>query len=508
MDKDTRAKRLTLLLLLWIGLSALSPSAVRLLAQARSQQTVFVPVITHDTAGGGSEVTPVAAQRVFGLLGRLASQQGARFSYTLTTPAGGVYGLAGESPAVEAQMSALLRETPAPVVKVWGEVIAGTNPPLIVVSSLLRSETPTATPAGSAVGGASAPVAIVNFDMVNLHSEPRESSAKTGAVVRNQACTIVGRTPAVTWWLLDCADGQAGWIDVRLVTAQGSTTDVPIVTSVIAAGTPAAPPTPTAQSFEGWRMEMFSNPYLSGDAALVAGAPEINFDWGLKSPSPDLPVDGFSLRLERRINFSAGFYQISAEADDGVRVWVDDDLVIDQWHGATNEVFTAGRTLSGAHDVRVEYFEASGLAYLRVQFEAGVAPQWDVNYYGGTTPGVAALVRRQEPVRTRPLEHDWGAGSPVPGKVGDDFWSARWTGRFAFDGGTYIFRLRVDDGVRVWLDGQLLIDRWNDGHKDFQSRFYGIGQGYHTVTVEYYERSGLALMSLWWTRETDPFGRR
>lgn len=509
---DTRAKILTLLLLSTIGLLALSPSAAQLLAQTRGQQRIFVPVITNDSAAGGSAATPATAQRVYGLLGRLAQQQSARYSYTLTTSEGGVYGLAGESPAIEAQLAALARATPAPMIKVWGEVTVATIPPLIVVSGVLRSETPTATPAaGGGVAGASVPVAIVNFDLVNLHSEPNESSPRTGAVVRNQACTIVGRTPAVTWWLLDCADGQKGWIDVRLVTAQGDTAVIPIVTSVIAAGTPVAQPTPTpaAQTFQGWRMEMFANPYVSGDALVVADVPEINFDWGLQAPSPALPVDGFSLRLERRMNFSAAYYRITAEADDGVRVWVDDVLVIDQWHGATNQVFTSGRVLTGAHDLRVEYYEASGLASLRVRFEAGApAPQWDATYYGGTTPGIAPLVRRQEPTGTKALDQDWGAGSPAPGQVGTDFWSARWTGRFVFESGTYVFRLTVDDGVRLWLDGRLLIDRWTDGRKQIENRFIGIGQGSHTITVEYYERSGLAQISLWWTREADIFGPR
>lgn len=503
MDKDTWAKRLTLLIFLSIGLAAFFPAATHLLAQPGGQQRVFVPVISNEDGVGGSAATPVAGGRVYGLLGRLGQQQGARFSYTLTTPAGALYGLAGETPAVEQQLAALARSTPASLVKVWGEVTAGA-PPLIVVSGLLPTETPGTTPVPTgAVTGASIPVAIVRFDLVNLHSEPSESSARTGAVVRGQACDIVGRTPAVTWWLLDCADGQEGWIDVRLVTAQGSTAGVPIVTSTVESATPVVPPTPTpAQTFKGWRMEMFANPYLSGDPVALADVPQIDFDWGLGAPSPALPVDGFSLRLERRMTFSSAFYRITAEADDGVRIWVDDQLMLDQWHGSTNQIYTTGLNLSGAHAVRVEYYEASGLAGLRVQFDAqSDALAWDATYYGGTTPGGAALLHRREPRGTNPLDYNWGAGSPAPGQVGVDFWSARWTGQFVFDGGNYVFRVRADDGVRVWLDGQIVIDRWHDGYKQAENRFIGVGRGTHTVTVEYYERSGLALVTVWWTRE-------
>ncbi|RIK48591.1 MAG: hypothetical protein DCC57_13330 [Chloroflexi bacterium] len=504
MDTDTRAKRLTLLILLSIGLAAFFPAATRLLAQPGGQQRVFVPVISSEDGGSGAAATPVAGGRVYGLLGRLGQQQGARFSYTLTTPAGALYGLAGETPAVEEQMATLARAAPVPFVKVWGEVTAGA-PPLIVVSGLLPTEAPGAPPVPTgAVTGASIPVAIVKFDLVNLHSEPSESSARTGAVVRGQACDIVGRTPAVTWWLLDCADGQEGWIDVRLVTAQGSTAGVPIVTSAVGVATPAAPPTatPAVPSFKGWRMEMYANPYLSGDPVALADVSQIDFDWGLGAPAPALPVDGFSLRLERRMTFSPAFYRITAEADDGVRVWVDDQLMIDQWHGSTNQIYTTGLNLSGTHALRVEYYEASGLASLRVRFDAqSDALAWDATYYGGTTPGGAALLQRREPRGQLPLDYNWGAGSPAPGQVGVDFWSARWTGQFVFDGGNYVFRVRADDGVRVWLDGQMVIDQWRDGYKQAQNRFIGVGRGTHTVTVEYYERSGLAQVTVWWTRE-------
>ena len=47
--------------------------------------------------------------------------------------------------------------------------------------------------------------------------------------------------------------------------------------------------------------------------------------------------------------------------------------------------------------------------------------------------------------------------------VNVDNFSARWTGQFPFTGGTYTFSSTTDDGVRVYVDGSLLIDGWHDG---------------------------------------------
>src|SRR5690606_12352307 len=136
-----------------------------------------------------------------------------------------------------------------------------------------------------------------------------------------------------------------------------------------------------------------------------------------------------------------------------VRVWVDDELLVDEWHGSTNQVYRVGRMLSGVHVLRVEYYEASGLANLHVQVEASdPTTDWDASYFAGTTSTGTPLVRRREPRASNPLDYNWGTGSPAPSLVGVDFWSARWTGQFFFEGGNYLFRARADDGVRVWLD--------------------------------------------------------
>ncbi len=515
MDTRYRVRIVTLFLLLAVGLLALLPSVPRALAQPRGGQHLYIPLVP---GGGPPATTTTGSQRVYGLLGQLSAQRSARASYLLTTPTGDVYALVGRTPEMEQRMSVLARATPSPQVKVWGEIQAGGTLPLIVVNGLLQAgtpapgavSTPTATPSpvatgGSGVGGASIPVAIVRFDLVNLHNEPSASSSRVGYVVRNQSCNIVGRNPAYTWWLLECAGGLTGWIDVRLVFVQGSTTGVPIVTSaaVPVTATPQPTATPSLQTFSGWRAAMYSNPYLSGDPVVVADVPQINFDWGHGAPASSMPADNFSLRLERRMTFAPGYYRFTVQADDGVRVWVDGELLVDEWHGSANQTFRVGRMLSGAHLLRVEYLEVSGLAYLRMQIEASdPTTEWDASYYAGITPTGTPQVRRREPRSVNPLDYYWGTGSPAASLIGVDSWSARWTGQFFFEGGNYLFRVRADDGVRVWLDDLLVIDQWRDGYKEAENRFIGVGRGSHTVTVAYYERSGSAQVAVWWIRES------
>ena len=59
------------------------------------------------------------------------------------------------------------------------------------------------------------------------------------------------------------------------------------------------------------------------------------------------------------------------------------------------------------------------------------------------------------------IANTWGAGGPGNGLPNDSF-SVRWSGSFTFPTGTSTFNATADDGVRLWVDGVLLIDKWID----------------------------------------------
>ena len=97
------------------------------------------------------------------------------------------------------------------------------------------------------------------------------------------------------------------------------------------------------------------------------------------------------------------------------------------------------------------------------------------------------------------LNFDWGNGSPASG-VGMDNFSARWTGQVqAQFSETYTFTTLSDDGVRLWVNGQLLVDNWTDHAPIENSGTVPLvaGQKYD-VKMEYFENSGGAAAKLFW----------
>lgn len=104
------------------------------------------------------------------------------------------------------------------------------------------------------------------------------------------------------------------------------------------------------------------------------------------------------------------------------------------------------------------------------------------------------------PWRTRnelAVNSNWGYGSPMAG-VPADYFSAQWTGTFPLDPGTYRFYAKVDDGVRVTVDGHRVIDGWRQGPYRLYTGDIYLGPGDHTIEVAYYEASGTAQIHVWW----------
>jgi type IV pilus assembly protein PilY1 len=102
------------------------------------------------------------------------------------------------------------------------------------------------------------------------------------------------------------------------------------------------------------------------------------------------------------------------------------------------------------------------------------------------------------------VDHDWGSGSPVTG-IGADNFAARFTGTFtAPSTGTYMFRVRADDGVRLWISGVQLINKWIDqGPTSYDATvLLTAGQSFD-VKIEYYENGGGAVMQFLWKKPTD-----
>ena len=98
------------------------------------------------------------------------------------------------------------------------------------------------------------------------------------------------------------------------------------------------------------------------------------------------------------------------------------------------------------------------------------------------------------------INFDFGNGSPVPG-MGSDTFSIRWTGEVQGQfSETYTFHTITDDGVRLWVNGQLIIDRWFDQGATEWTGNIALNAGQRvSIQMDYYENGGGASARLLWS---------
>jgi uncharacterized protein YraI len=256
-----------------------------------------------------------------------------------------------------------------------------------------------------------------------------------------------------------------------------------------------------AQSDGAWVGEYFNNPGLSGSPALVRADTAINFTWGQGSPDAVLASDRFSVRWTRGLYFPGGTYRFTVRSDDGVRIYVDNQIILDAWYDHAPDPALSVDVLltAGQHALRVEYYENSGEALISVNWQLiasqATAP-WNAEYYNNTSLAGPPAVQRAEQV----IDYNWGLASPFPGQINADNFGVRWTGSPYFAAGTYTFTIYADDGARLWVDNQLVIDAWYDsGFTPPYTAILMLGQGTHALRVEYYEHLEAAAIRVEWT---------
>ena len=249
---------------------------------------------------------------------------------------------------------------------------------------------------------------------------------------------------------------------------------------------------------ETWRGRYWNNRDLKGDPVKKRDEEAINYDWGEGSPGSGVNSDDFSARWTRTIYLNGGTYRFSATMDDGMRVWIDGALVIDEWQDSQVRTVAVDLPMTtGEHEVEVQYYEAGGNAVAKFWWgAAGGAPDVPVNRWQGVyfnnqyLGGPPAFTRADNAI-----DFNWKTGSPWP-TIPHDHFSARWTGNFDHTPGSYRFTVVSDDGVRLWVNNRLLIDEWHDNQNVTYQAEAVLPGGSVPVRLDYYENTGAALVKL------------
>ncbi len=220
---------------------------------------------------------------------------------------------------------------------------------------------------------------------------------------------------------------------------------------------------------------------------------DLSFDleWG-KSEVFDLQKDYVGMISKRRV-FLNGSYILGVGSDDGSRVYVDDELVIDNWRDQNFKVkYSEVLNFSGFHNLTIEYYEKKRNS--RVYFEVfDTCPEevsvgndsWNFVYCDMKTSRVLGYGSEEKFV----FDYDWKKGEVFD--LQKDSVLVKAARSIDFVNGSYEFIVGSDDGVRVWLDSEVLFDDWKDRSFKTDSEVLELS-GEHNLSLEYYEKRGNA----------------
>jgi beta-glucosidase len=130
------------------------------------------------------------------------------------------------------------------------------------------------------------------------------------------------------------------------------------------AGEPIVPVPASALTLNGTdpglKAEYFNNQELRGPAVTTRTDARIDFDWGRYNPTAELTGNNFSVRWTGKLTPpESGNYTLGFTADDGARLYLDGELLIDAWTSNPKKTVTKEIALEGgrSYDLRMEYFQ-------------------------------------------------------------------------------------------------------------------------------------------------------
>ncbi|HKS05781.1 MAG TPA: glycoside hydrolase family 3 N-terminal domain-containing protein [Gemmatimonadaceae bacterium] len=129
----------------------------------------------------------------------------------------------------------------------------------------------------------------------------------------------------------------------------------------------------------GLRGEYWDNNRFDGAPRMTRVDQRIDFGWTLNSPGRGIPFDWYSVRWSGKITIPAGgVKKLGIEGNDGYRLFLDGKLVVNNWLKQSYRTVLADVALAAGstHDIRVEFYESTGNARVKLVWDAGVAANW------------------------------------------------------------------------------------------------------------------------------------
>lgn len=250
----------------------------------------------------------------------------------------------------------------------------------------------------------------------------------------------------------------------------------------------ADPPT------SGFLATYYSGRNLEGAPIFTRTEPVINWSYDEGgSPVPgSIPSTDFSARWEGWYTMDRpGAWTFTYTSDDGGRLWIDNELVIDMWYAHSPLTRAVTRQFSaGYHLIRVEYYQSTGgMTSQLIITPPGEFPDWMGEYFDNPFVVGEPRLTQSDPE----INFNWGTASP-DARIPSDNFSARWTRLYNFAPGSYTFSATADDGIRVWVGDTLAIDAWiPQSPKTYTSTLYL--NGLVPLRVEYFEQGGDAIVN-------------
>jgi GH43 family beta-xylosidase len=262
-----------------------------------------------------------------------------------------------------------------------------------------------------------------------------------------------------------------------------------------------------ALSGTGLTAQYFHNADFTGLAETRTEA--VWFNWASGNPAAGVDADSFSVRWTGQLEAQySELYTFNVLSDEGVRVWVDGQLIVDDWapHLRRNSSGTISLQAGQRYDIRVDYYDSTGLAQIQLSWASASqpfqaipssrlyeSPSGLLASYSDNTGGQLSRIDAA-------VDFNWELGQPHSSIDADGF-DVTWDGRLRADySEQYTFSTISDDGVRLWIAGELVIDNWtvhgateNQGTKSLEA-----GKWYD-VKLEYFENTGFAEIELRWS---------